>query len=296
LECSVMDARGVSCRVRLIMDDNVRAKHKALFDEMLRYVDQTLKLLPPKQALSKKDAVLLRWVMTMGVMILNVGRSISRLIDTEDAVSIIILSRCLYEYRIKTRYFLKDANSRRTAFDQFRTTVSAYIDALKKLPTLTATVDAQLTRAQEAWIKAGGKDELFTGKIGPTSMAIALAEPADVLRDEDGNKYTYELRTFYNVPSWFVHGSPPLIAEFFERWLPEERDVADFNISTTPLYHNDINHMIRGVIADLYMYLGTVRTYYKIEVFSVRLAVDRAKALMPPEIRQRIEAMLKNQA
>jgi hypothetical protein len=275
------------------MPTDLRAKHKALFDEMLDIVEKTLKLLPPKQALSKKDAVLLRWVMTLGVMILNVGRSISRLIDTDDAVSIIILSRCIYEYRTKTRYFLRDANSRRTAFDQFRTTVSAYIDALKKLPTLTPSVDAKLTTAQDAWIKAGGKDDLFTGKVGVTSMALALAKPTDVLRDDDDNKYTYELRTFYNVPSWFVHGSPPLIPEFSERWQPEDRAVEDFNISTTPLYHNDINHMIRGVIADLYMYLGTVRTYYKIEMFSVSLAVDRAKALTPPEIRQHLEAMMK---
>jgi hypothetical protein len=263
------------------MPSNESAQHKASVDEMLALISDSLKALPPQQPLAKKDAVLLRWVMTLGALMLNVGRSISRLIETGDVVSITILARCTYEYRTKARFFLKDATTRRLAFDQYMTTVTAYTEALKRLPTLTPILNQQLDAAQEAWIKAGGKADKFSGKRGVTAMATELAPKEEILTDEDGNKYTYELRTFYNTPSWYVHAEAPLIAEFFSTWQPDSDDPADFVISETPLYHDDVCHIVRGCIGDMYMYLGTVRTYYKIPMDDVQAAVGRAKLLSP---------------
>jgi hypothetical protein len=263
------------------MPTDEHAQHKAVFDEMLALIATTLKTLPPKTTLAKKDAVLLRWVMTLGALMLNVGRSISRMIETDDAVSITILARCMFEYRVKTRFFLKDATTRRLAYDQFMTTVTAYTEALKKLPPLAPNQDAMLDAAQDAWLKAGGKADKFSGKRGVTAMATDLADPNDVFTDEEGNKYTHELRTFYNTPSWYVHAEAPLIAEFFAKWQPDSASGDHFVISETPLYHDDIFTTVRGCIADMYMYLGTVRTYYNIPMTDVQLANERAKLLSP---------------
>jgi hypothetical protein len=263
------------------MGQDLRVQHKESLDEMLRLVQDTLKALKPIVAEAKKDAILRRWVMTLGVMMLNVGRSISRLIETDDAVSIMILGRSLYEYRIKTVFFLKDKATRRLAYDQYMTTVTAYIEALNKLPTTTADLKAKLDAAQGAWIEAGGKADIQFGKWGTTSMATSLAKPADVFQDGNGIKYTHELRTFYNTPSWFVHGAPGLIAEFFEKWQPHEQGVEDFNLSERPLNHNDVPHNVRGCIADLCMYLYVVRDHYKIQKFDLKLASDKAKKLSP---------------
>jgi hypothetical protein len=185
----------------------------------------------------------------------------------------------MYEYRIKTRYFLKDSTTRRLAFDQYMTSVTAYVLALKKLPTLTSDLDQQLDEMQDAWINAGGKADTLSGKRGVTAMAIALAQPSDVFTDDDGDKYTHELRTFYNTPSWYVHAEAPVIAEFFETWQPDSNDPTDFSISETPLYHEDIFHIVRGCIGDMYMYIGTARTHYNIPMTDLQASVERAKLL-----------------
>jgi hypothetical protein len=259
---------------------DLKTAHKESLDEMLRLVDQTLDALKPTEVLSKKDAVLRRWVICLGVLMLNVGRSISRLVETEDVISIIVLCRCLYEYRIKTQFFLKGPKTRRIAFKQFMTTVTALVNALRSLPTLTTEVDSQLTRANDAWIAAGGEQDTFTAKWSVTAMALDLAAPSDVLVDRDG-KYTYELRTSYILPSWFVHGSAPLITEFYERWQPHQLGLDDWSLSKTPINHDDVLPSVRRAIAHLCMYIRVVRLSYGIPFEDVMPAVERAKLLSP---------------
>jgi hypothetical protein len=111
-------------------------------------------------------------------------------------------------------------------------------------------------------------------------MALDLAAPSDVLVDRDG-KYTYELRTSYILPSWFVHGSAPLITEFYERWQPHQLGLDDWSLSKTPINHDDVLPSVRRAIAHLCMYIRVVRLSYGIPFEDVMPAVERAKLLSP---------------
>jgi hypothetical protein len=273
------------------MPEDLKAKHKASLDEMLRLIDHTLKALPPKQKEGRRDVALRRWAMMLGVMMLNVGRTVSRLIETDDVVSILILGRSIYEYRLKAQYFFKDKTTRRLAFDQFMTIVTAYVNGLRRLPTLTPTLDQKLEMMRDSWVQTGGKADPYSGHRAVKTMALDLASPGEVKQDADGDKYTAALSTSYGIPSWYAHASAPLIAEFSPHWYDDE----DWTFSETPVNHTDVLPMIRGIIADLFMYLWTVRKHYKIQSYDLKLAVERSRELMPPELRRRFEAMAKGQ-
>jgi hypothetical protein len=263
-------------------------KHKASLDEMLQLLEHTLKLVrayKPKAPEARRDIALRRWAMTLGALMLNVGRSISRLIDTDDVVTVMILSRSMYEYRLKTQYFLKDNQTRRLAFDQFMTIVTAFVQGLRRLPTITEDIDDRLTASHNAWIASGGKEDPYSGKRAVTTMAIELAQPGEVLKDDKGNEYTHQLTTSYHIPSWFAHGSAPVVGEFFPKWY----DDADMTFQTTPLHHNSVLVYIRGVISEIFQYIFLVRKRYDIEMFSLKQAVERSKLLQPPEIRRQME-------
>ncbi len=267
--------------------NTAKVKHKASRDEMLRLLEDTLKLLPPKQREGKRDVALRRWAIMLGTMMLNVGRTVSRLIDTDDVVSVLILGRSMYEYRLKTQYFFKDKATRRLAHDQYMTIVTAYVRGLRRLPNSTPTLDQRLNIMHESWLESGGKADHYSGHRAVKTMALDLASPVEIHEDLHGEKYTAALTTSYLIPSWYVHGSAALIAEFTRQWYDDN----DWNVSAIPLNHPDVLPMVRGVVADLFIYLWTVRSHYKIASYDLKLAVERSRELLPLEVRRRFEAM-----
>jgi hypothetical protein len=268
------------------MDDK-RAKHKACLDEMLRNLEATLKELQPKAKESGREAALRRWSIMLGVMMLNVGRTILRLIDTNDVVSATILSRSIYEYRISIEYFLKDSKTRTAAFEQFQAIVTIFVKEIKRLPTATPTVRERLDAMRDAWIKLGGKADPYSGSRAFTKMVLELAPPEMVKTDESGDKYTDEMVTSYGLPSWFAHGSAPLIGEFMPQWYEPD----GWTVSMTPLNHPDILPIVRGVIKDLVAYLRTVRAHYDLPLYGLKSAVERSRDLVSPEIVRLAQAM-----
>lgn len=180
-----------------------KAKHKASLEEMLCLLEQTLeavRLYKPKAPEARRDIALRRWAMTLGALMLNVGRSASRLIETDDVVSVMILGRSMYEYCLKTRYFFKDNQTRRLAFDQFMTIVTSFVQGLRRLPTITDDIDAKLAASYDAWLAAGGKEDPYSGKRAATTMALALAKPNEILKDNSGDSYSHQLTTSYHIP------------------------------------------------------------------------------------------------
>lgn len=265
-----------------------KAKHKACLEQMLRLLEQTLEAVrtyKSKAPEARRDIALRRWAMALGALMLNAGRSISRLIETDDLVSIMILSRSMYEYRLKTQYFLKNNATRRLAFDQFMTIVTSFVQGLRRLRTVTEDIDAKLTASYDAWVAAGGKEDPYSGKRAVTTMALDLAKPNEILTDKNGDRYTHELTTSYHIPSWFSHGTATVIGEFFPKWY----DDADMTFQITPLHHNSVEVYIRGVISEIVQYLFVVRKRYSLEMFSLKLAIERSRDLQPPEIRRVLE-------
>lgn len=261
-----------------------KTRHKDALDKMLRLLEQTLPtVVKPKSGESKRQIALRRWMATLGAMLLNVGRSIGRLDPTEDAVAVTILCRSMFEYRVKALYFLKDNEAARNAMKQYMTTISGYVYGLKNLPTEFPGVTDRLGEVHEAWIKAGGQ-QLHAGNVTLTNMALSL-DPSKVKVDDKQGRYSDELITYQHIPSWFVHGEPQLLAEFFPNWLDEN----DHTFTTAPTYHGDALIHVRGAIGDIYAYLFEVRKTYGMILLPLKYAAEAHKELFSPEFRRLLE-------
>jgi hypothetical protein len=259
-------------------EDEDRKRHREAFEKMLGLVLSTVKSLKDQQKSStaKKDVALRRWAMYLGLLMVNVGKSVARLIDTEDVTAIAILCRSIYEYRVKTEFFLHDAKTQELALQQYLTIPTAYRRQLKRMPTTTDEIEKQLDAMFEAWIKQGGAKDIYSGSKGLTKMALALAGKKEILKDENGEEYTHALAVSYGHPSWFAHGDAPLIAEFFPEWMKDDNwDYVEEPSSSGAL------STIRGSIGDVFTYLVHVRRHYDIPLIPVQVAMRRALELSP---------------
>jgi hypothetical protein len=262
-----------------------KTRHKDALDKMLRLLEQTLPtVVKPKPGESKRQIALRRWMATLGAMLKNVGRSISRLDPTDDAVAITILCRSMFEYRVKALYFLKDNEAARNATKQYMTPISGYVNGLQKLPTKFPGVTERLSEIYEAWIKAGGQ-QLHAGNITLTKVALALTDLTKIKVDDKQGRYSDELIAFQHIPSWFVHGEPQLLAEFFPNWLDEN----DHTFTTSPTYHGDALIHVKGAIGDIYAYLLFVRKKYGMMLLPLKYAAEAHKELFSPEFRRLLE-------
>ena len=265
-------------------------KHKASLEEMLGLLESTIEQVRTLKELApgKRDVAVRRWVLMLGAMMLNVARSVGRLADSGDVAAIYILNRSIYEYKIKTLYFLKDSKTRRLAHEQYMTTATAYIQGLKRLPTMTEELSAQMDALQNAWFESGGKEDPYSGARGVTTMALELASPDEILTLNDRDKYTHDLSVSYHIPSWFVHGSAPLIGEFFSNL----NDDSDWTLNNIPSNHTNVLPLLRSTISYLFVYMHAVRRHYRLAENDLVLPIKRAQQLQSPETRAKFKAMI----
>ncbi len=200
-----------------LMGANEVAANIAILRKLRRLVEMTTDALAPADPskLDDEEIAQRRWQIHLGVLMTDVARSFEKLAKGNEIRGCIILSRCMYEYRIRSAYLLKH---RERALAVFQTARKRHYWDLQRLPPLDDAREAEMAHDYLDWYKTADLTDENMGLPGVVDMAVDLAEPGEVRVDPNKRKYVHDEGTSYTLPSWYVHGGPQLIIELFDDW------------------------------------------------------------------------------
>jgi hypothetical protein len=232
--------------------------------KLRRLLEKTTDALPPANpsALSADEMAQRRWQIHLGVLMHDAARSIEKLAKANELRGCIILSRCLYEYRIRSAYYMKHPD---IALKLYRSARSRHYWDLQRLPPLDVATEIEMANDYLQWYKTSDASDENLGLPGVVAMAVDLAEPNDVLTDPKGKKYVHEEATSYTIPSWFVHGGPQLIVDLFDDW----EDPANWRIHRETRMVLFVT-IVRAAIEHLVAFLIAVRHEFGMDETRVR--------------------------
>jgi hypothetical protein len=228
--------------------------------KLRRLIEKTTDALPPRtpSALSAEEIAQRRWQIHLGILMHDATRSLEKLAKANELRGCIILSRCLYEYRVRSAYYLKHPDIALTLYQSARS--RQYWD-LQRLPPLDVATEIEMANNYLAWYKTADLTDENLGLPGVVKMAVDLAEPQDVRTDPKGQKYVHDEATSYTIPSWYVHGGPQLIVDLFDDWT----DPGNWRIHKQPRIVLFVT-IVRAAIEHCTAYLVKVREVFDMDV------------------------------
>jgi hypothetical protein len=160
----------------------------------------------------KADRAKSRWQIYLGLSLAQTGSAIASLASNGNARSMLILTRSMFEFQQKAKFFLTNTTE---ASEQLESNFARKYDRLAKLAHPSPDVTVALAANYLEWKKANPELNEFSGNVNFRRMHVANSKEADVKTDANGKHYTAEYHTSYGVPSDYAHGEPPLVGEVF---------------------------------------------------------------------------------
>jgi len=178
--------------------------------------------------------------------------------------SAVILARSIFEYRIKSEYFLAN---RKEAYRQYRMIPKRVHADLSKLPAPDDAAAAELVNRYLEWRRTAGllADD-NAGDIGAAKMFLTIA--TDKRRASEGSEYSPEFIDKYGIPSWTVHADAAAIAQVFPLWNSDD----NWTINEPALLEQ--LGTASQVLHTLFDHLRAVRIHHKMEVESLKRLRD----------------------
>ncbi len=180
-------------------------------------VEQTTDQLAPANPadLDDEEAAQRRWQIHLGVLMTDALRSTEKLAKGNEVRGCIILSRCIYEYRILSEWCFRNRNK---ALRLYRTARMRHHWDIERLPPLNDGSDVALAHNYLQWLTTANLSGPNLGIPNLVDMSYELAPPQDRKTDHTGRKYVHGETSSNAIPSWYVHGRPQLIVELFDDW------------------------------------------------------------------------------
>jgi hypothetical protein len=160
----------------------------------------------------KEDRAKSRWQIYLGLSLAQTGCAVATLSKSGNARSMLILSRSMFEFQQKAKFFLTNTKE---AFEQLESNYARKYKRLAKLEHPNPNITVALAATYLEWKKANPELTESSGNVGFLRMHLANAKKANVKTDSNGKEYTAEYNTSYGVPSDYAHCDPPLIGEVF---------------------------------------------------------------------------------
>ena len=161
---------------------------------------------------SKKERAKSRWQIYLGLSLAQTGAAVATLAKSGNARSMLILTRSMFEFQQKAKYFLTNAGE---ASEQLESNFARKYSRLAKLEHPNPGVTVALAANYLEWKKDNPNITEFSGNVRFLRMHLANAKKSQIKVDSNGNEYTAEYTTGYGVPSDYAHCEPPLIGEVF---------------------------------------------------------------------------------
>jgi hypothetical protein len=246
---------------------SIEAQIEALHG-LRKLVEKTADNLRPSESLDEEAVAQRRWQIMLGILTLDAARSMERLAKAAEVRTCIILARCIYEYRIRSAYYLKHPDD---ALRQYRLVPSRHYKDMQKLPSSNADAEAALAANYLEWRKNAENPDDKARVPAVARMAYDLAPPGERLKDANGTEYAQEEGAAYGIPSWYVHGQAPIILELFDDW----EDPTNWR------FYKDVRVMrletiLRGTNGFLAVYLKTLREAFNMDIAPVKRAFGKA--------------------
>lgn len=219
-------------------------------------IDDAVKCLMPTKRIGKREGYDRRWQVYLLVLQRDVVRGLVAVLRAKEYRPAIVLSRCVFEYRIKAEYLLKN---RKEAHRQFQLVPKRIHDDLSRLPAPDDWTKAQLVNEYLEWRRTAGTlgDDIH-GDIGATKMALAIADDKKI--DSDGAPYSPEEIHKYGIPSWIVHADGAGMVDVFPGWKNDD----DWRIrDKTGLL--DLGDVALQVLHTIFDHLRVVRMYFRLD-------------------------------
>jgi len=226
-------------------------------DAHVANIDDAIEHLKPATFISKRDIAERRWQIYLLVMSGDATRGVASLLRAEEYRCAVVLARCIFEYRIKAEYLLKN---RKEAYRQFNLLPKKVYSDLSKLSASSDVDRANLVNMYLEWCRTAGTlaDE-YQGDIGASKMAMAILE--DKKQDSDGREYSPEFVHKYGIPSWTVHADAAGMAEV----LPGFKDDQDWSIGAGAIPYEHFTTVALEVLHTLFDHLRAVRIQYGLD-------------------------------
>lgn len=223
----------------------------------LANIDDAIETLHPKKRKSKREVAELRFQVYILVLTRSAIRGLVALLRAREYRSAIVLGRCLFEYRIKSEYLLKN---RKEAYRQFSLIPRRIHADLIRLPSPDDVTAAEITNSYLSWRRTAGKlADDYMGDIGVSRMALSIAEDRQI--DQDEREYSKEFIHKYGIPSWTVHADAVGIVEIFPGW---DRD-DNWTIADQAFEREQFSSVTQQTLHTVFDHLRAIRIHYKLD-------------------------------
>lgn len=253
--------------------------HIGILHKVRRLAEKTTDSLKPENP-AELDAQAIaqrRWQIHLGVLMIDVLRSMEKLARAKESRSCVILGRSVYEYQLRSEWCLKHPDK---ALALFETIPKRHYTDMQRLPPLDPQTEVAMASSYLEWRKSADLSDENMGVPGVVTMSLDLARPEDKLQDATGRQYVNAETIANAIPSWYVHGNPQLIYELFDDWTnPENWHFSkELRVMRLP-------SIIRGAIGSGCVYLANLRRAFGMddsEVKNLYLATAKLAGLRPP--------------
>ncbi len=212
--------------------------------------------LRPHKFKSKRDVVERRWQILLLTLSADAVRGFITMLKARNHRSAIILARSIFEYRIKSEYFLAN---RKEAYRQYRLIPKRVHADLSKLPAPDDAAAAELVNMYLEWRRTAGRlADDYAGGVGVSKMFLTIA--GDKRHTSDGIEYSPEFIDKYGIPSWTVHADAAAIAQVFLFWNSDD----NWMIGEASLFEQ--LGAASQVMHTLFDHLRAVRIHYNMDV------------------------------
>jgi hypothetical protein len=189
--------------------ESITRKWVRVVKQIVRDVARTESQKPP--VTPKDERAKSRWQIYLGLSLVQTGSAVATLAKSGNARPMLILSRSMFEFQQKAKFFLTNAKE---ASEQLESNFARKYKRLARLEHPSADVTVALATNYLEWKKANPGLTESSGNVNFLRMHLANAKKSNV-KSADGMDYTAEYTTSYGVPSDYAHGDPPLIGEVF---------------------------------------------------------------------------------